>query len=92
MNKLLYRPKEAAQMLGIGRDKLYDLMRSGRLRSVKDGRAGSSRPRPWQSTSRCWKRRRAKRHEARGRQAKGYRNILSITSAPVVITGRSSCR
>ena len=28
MNKLLYRPKEAAQMLGIGRDKLYDLMRS----------------------------------------------------------------
>jgi hypothetical protein len=26
-------------MLGIGRDKLYDLMRSGRLRSVKDGRA-----------------------------------------------------
>jgi len=39
MNKLLYRPKEAAQMLGIGRDKLYDLMCSGRLRSVKDGRA-----------------------------------------------------
>ena len=26
-------------MLGIGRDKLYDLMRCGRLRSVKDGRA-----------------------------------------------------
>ena len=26
-------------MLGIGRDKLYDLMRSGRLHSVKDGRA-----------------------------------------------------
>jgi len=24
MNKLLYRPKEAAQLLGIGRDKLYD--------------------------------------------------------------------
>jgi excisionase family DNA binding protein len=39
MNKLLYRPKEAAQMPGIGRDKLYDLMRCGRLRSVKDGRA-----------------------------------------------------
>ncbi len=37
MEKLLYRPKEAAQALGIGRDKLYDLMRSGRLRSVKDG-------------------------------------------------------
>lgn len=39
MDKLLYRPKEAATVLGIGRDKLYDLMRSGRLRSVKDGGA-----------------------------------------------------
>ena len=39
MDKLLYRPKEAAQLLGIGRDKLYDLMRSGRLDSVKDGGA-----------------------------------------------------
>ena len=33
------RPKEGAQILGIGRDKLYDLMRSGRLGSVKDGGA-----------------------------------------------------
>ncbi len=39
MEKLLYRPREAASALGIGRDKLYDLMRSGRLRSVKDGGA-----------------------------------------------------
>ena len=39
MDKLLYRPKEAAQALGIGRDKLYDLIRSGRLESVKDGGA-----------------------------------------------------
>lgn len=39
MDKLLYRPKEAASILGIGRDKLYDLMRSGRLDSVKDGGA-----------------------------------------------------
>ena len=37
MEKLLYRPKDAAQALGIGRATLYDLMRSGRLRSVKDG-------------------------------------------------------
>jgi excisionase family DNA binding protein len=37
MEKLLYRPKEAAQVLGIGRATLYDLMRSGRVRSVKDG-------------------------------------------------------
>jgi excisionase family DNA binding protein len=29
--------KEAAEMLGIGRATLYDLMRSGRVRSVKDG-------------------------------------------------------
>jgi excisionase family DNA binding protein len=39
MDKLLYRPKEAASILGIGRDKLYDLMRAGRLDSVKDGGA-----------------------------------------------------
>jgi len=39
MEKLLYRPKEAAAVLGIKRDKLYDLIRAGRLRSVKDGGA-----------------------------------------------------
>jgi excisionase family DNA binding protein len=39
MDKLLYRPKEAATVLGISRDKLYDLMRAGRIASVKDGRA-----------------------------------------------------
>ena len=39
MEKLLYRPKEAAQSLGISRDKLYDLLRTGRLQSVKDGGA-----------------------------------------------------
>jgi excisionase family DNA binding protein len=37
MDKLLYRPKEAAQALGIGRATVYGLIRSGRLRSVKDG-------------------------------------------------------
>jgi excisionase family DNA binding protein len=37
MDKLLYRPKEAAQVLGIGRATLYDLIRTGRLASVKDG-------------------------------------------------------
>lgn len=39
MDKLLYRPKEAATVLGISRDKLYDLMRAGRIKSVKDGHA-----------------------------------------------------
>ena len=37
MDKLLYRPKEAAQMLGIGRATLYDLMHEGKIRSIKDG-------------------------------------------------------
>ena len=37
MEKLLYRPKEASQALGIGRATLYDLIRSGKLRSIKDG-------------------------------------------------------
>jgi excisionase family DNA binding protein len=28
MEQLLYRPKQAAQILGISRDKLYDLIRA----------------------------------------------------------------
>jgi excisionase family DNA binding protein len=39
MDKMLYRPKEAAAVLGMSRDKLYDLIRAGRIASVKDGRA-----------------------------------------------------
>lgn len=39
MDKLLYRPKEAAKLLDISRDKLYDLIRAGRILSVKDGHA-----------------------------------------------------
>jgi excisionase family DNA binding protein len=39
MEQLLYRPKQAAQVLAISRDKLYDLIRAGRITSVKDGRA-----------------------------------------------------
>ncbi len=37
MDKLLYRPKEAAAVLGIGRATLYDLLHAGKLRSIKDG-------------------------------------------------------
>jgi excisionase family DNA binding protein len=37
--QLLLRPTEAAQRLGIGRTKVYELMRSGELRSVKVGGA-----------------------------------------------------
>jgi excisionase family DNA binding protein len=39
MEQLLYRPKQAALVLGISRDKLYDLIRAGRITSVKDGHA-----------------------------------------------------
>jgi excisionase family DNA binding protein len=34
---LLVRPEDAANALGIGRTKVYELMRSGALRSVKIG-------------------------------------------------------
>ena len=34
---LLVRPEDAAQALGVGRTKVYELMRSGALRSVKIG-------------------------------------------------------
>ncbi|WP_131740828.1 helix-turn-helix domain-containing protein [Actinomadura roseirufa] len=34
---LLWKPEEAAVLLGIGRTKVYDLMRSGALRSVRFG-------------------------------------------------------
>ena len=38
MDKLLYRPGEAAQVLGIGKTVLYGLIRSNRIRSIKDGK------------------------------------------------------
>jgi excisionase family DNA binding protein len=34
MNKLLLRPAEAAQVLGIGRTKLFELLASGDVESV----------------------------------------------------------
>jgi excisionase family DNA binding protein len=34
---LLVRPEDAAQVLGIGRTKVYELIRSGALRSVRVG-------------------------------------------------------
>ncbi len=37
MDKLLLTPHEAAQMLGIGRSKLYQLMRAGTVASVRIG-------------------------------------------------------
>ena len=38
MDKLLYRPHEAAAALGISKTLLYGLIRSNRIRSIKDGK------------------------------------------------------
>ena len=48
LTKLLLTPEEAAQVLGIGRTKVYELMLSNSLESVK---IGSSRRIPVQSLS-----------------------------------------
>lgn len=37
--RLLFRPEEAAEVLGLGRTKVYELIASGELRSVKIGSA-----------------------------------------------------
>ena len=39
MDKLLLRPEETAEALAVGRDRIYELIGSGRLRSVKLGRS-----------------------------------------------------
>ena len=39
MNPLLYRVPDVMAALNLSRTVIYDLMRSGRLRSVKQGRA-----------------------------------------------------
>ncbi len=37
MNRKLYRVEEAAQLLGVGRTRVFDLIKLGELRSVKIG-------------------------------------------------------
>ena len=37
VNRKLYRVEEAAQLLGVGRTRIFDLMKLGELRSVKIG-------------------------------------------------------
>jgi excisionase family DNA binding protein len=39
MEQLMYRPADAAQMLGMGRTAVFALIKSGQLRSVKLGGA-----------------------------------------------------
>jgi len=36
-NRRAFRPDEVAEMIGIGRTKVYELLRSGEIRSVKVG-------------------------------------------------------
>jgi excisionase family DNA binding protein len=38
MDKLLYRPREAAAVLGISKTVLYGRIRANRIRSIKDGK------------------------------------------------------
>jgi excisionase family DNA binding protein len=38
MDKLLFRPAEAATVLGISKTALYGLIRANRIRSIKDGK------------------------------------------------------
>lgn len=37
LQKLLLTPEEAAEVIGIGRSKMYELIRRGEIRSVKIG-------------------------------------------------------
>ena len=48
---VLLTPEQAAEALGIGRWKLYDLLRQGRLRSLRIGSCRRSRPPRWPSSS-----------------------------------------
>jgi excisionase family DNA binding protein len=38
MDQLLYRPNEAAKVLGRSKTALYGLIRANRIRSIKDGK------------------------------------------------------
>ena len=46
-DKLLYRIPEVAEHLSISRSKVYELLKSGELRSVHIDRSRWSRPREW---------------------------------------------
>lgn len=39
MEKLLLRPMECAELLGIGRSRTYDLLATGELKSIRLGRS-----------------------------------------------------
>ncbi len=53
---LLVCPEDAARVLGVGRTKVYELMRSGALRSVRVGGLRRVSPSPrWLSSWRGWR-------------------------------------
>lgn len=37
-HKLAYRPEEVAELLGLSRSRVYEIMNSGELQSYKDGK------------------------------------------------------
>ena len=51
---VLYDVDEAAEALRLSRSVLYELIRSGRLRTVKQAAGGWYRCRRWPSTSTRW--------------------------------------
>jgi excisionase family DNA binding protein len=51
MNKLLLTPKETAEVMAIGRTKVYELLRSRVIDSMRIGLAGGCRSPPSTSTS-----------------------------------------
>ena len=68
MERMLLRVPEVAAQLCVSRGKVYELIRSGRLRSVKAGRRRLVPVSPWLSTSIRSERRRDPREAAsRGR-------------------------
>ena len=67
MDKLLYTVAEVQELTGLGRWKLYDLIRNGSLRSVKLAPAGVSPPTRYATSLRpC--RPRSRRQPARERR------------------------
>ena len=43
MDRLVLTPEEAAEILGVGKSTIYDLLRANRLRSVKIGNTAGRR-------------------------------------------------
>jgi excisionase family DNA binding protein len=79
MDKLLLTATEAADVLGIGRTKVYELLRVGAIESVRVGKRGESQQRRCTS---AWSgfapRRRVTRSPERGQAASGRRGLRHV--------------